>query len=133
MTRKSIALLLAMALASVSVQADELRMKNGSLLIGEVISSEAGNIVFKTEFAGEIKVSSESVLEVRTDNPVTLKMTNGTIYRDKLIVQTEQGTAVRNEGETPIYFRADDISYVNPAPCSLAMVTDGLARLTPRW
>lgn len=116
MRRNSIALLLVVALTSVGLQADELTMKNGSRLVGEVVSSESGHIVFKTPFAGEIKISSENVLEVRTVNPVTLKMSDGTIYKDKLIVSTEQGTAVRNEGETPTYFKAGDIAYVNPEP-----------------
>jgi hypothetical protein len=111
-----IALLFAVALASMKVQADELIMINGSRLVGEVVSSESGHIVFKTPFAGEIKIAMANVLEVRTVNPVTLKMTDGTIYREKLIVSTEEGTAVRSEGETPIYFKPGDISFVNPEP-----------------
>jgi hypothetical protein len=116
MRRDRIALLLAVAFTWGGVQADELKMKNGSLLVGEVVSSESGYIIFKTPFAGEIKVANENVLEVRTANPVTLKMADGTIYKDKLIVSTEHGTAVRNEGEKPIYFKAGDVSFVNPEP-----------------
>lgn len=116
MTRNCIALLFAVTLVSVSVQADELIMNNGSRLVGEVVSSESGHIVFKTPFAGEITIASESVLQVKTENPVTLKMRDGTIYKDKQIVSTEQGTAVRSEGETPVYFKPGDISFVNPEP-----------------
>jgi len=116
MRRDCIALVLTVAFTSVGVQADELTMKNGSRLVGEVVTSESGHIVFKTPFAGEIKIATENVLEVRTVKPVTLKMADGTIYKDKLIVSTEHGIAVRNEGETPIYFKAEDVALVNPEP-----------------
>jgi hypothetical protein len=116
MRRDCIALVLAVAFTSVGVQADELTMKNGSRLVGEVVTSESGHIVFNTPFAGEIKIATENVLEVRTVKPVTLKMADGTIYKDKLIVSTEHGIAVRNEGETPIYFKAEDVALVNPEP-----------------
>jgi len=116
MRRDCIALVLAAAFTSVGVQADELTMKNGSRLVGEVVTSESGHIVFRTPFAGKIKIATENVLEVRTVKPVTLKMADGTIYKDKLIVSTEHGIAVRNEGETPVYFKADDVSFVNPEP-----------------
>jgi hypothetical protein len=116
MRRDRIALLWFVALTSPGVQADELKMKNGSLLVGEVVSSESGHIVFKTPFAGEIKIATENVLEVRTVNPVTLKMADGTIYKDKLIVSTKQGTAVRNEGGAPVFLRTGDVAFVNPEP-----------------
>jgi len=119
MRRDCIALVLTVAFTSVGVQADELTMKNGSRLVGEVVTSESGHIVFKTPFAGEIKIATENVLEVRTVKPVTLKMADGTIYKDKLIVSTEHGIAVRNEGETPIYFKAEDVALVNPEPWRL--------------
>jgi len=110
------ALLLVAALTAGGVQADELKMKNGSLLVGKVVSSESGYFVFKTPFAGEIKIASENVLEVKTKEPVTLKMADGTIYRNKLIVSSEQGTAVRSEGEAPVYFKTSDVALVNPEP-----------------
>jgi len=119
MRRDCIALVLTVAFTSVGVQADELTMKNGSRLVGEVVTSESGHIVFKTPFAGEIKIATENVLEVRTVKAVTLKMADGTIYKDKLIVSTEHGIAVRNEGETPIYFKAEDVALVNPEPWRL--------------
>ena len=119
MRRDCIALVLTVAFTSVGVQADELTMINGSRLVGEVVTSESGHIVFKTPFAGEIKIATENVLEVRTVKAVTLKMADGTIYKDKLIVSTEHGIAVRNEGETPIYFKAEDVALVNPEPWRL--------------
>ena len=79
-----------------------------------MVSSEAGQLLFRTPFAGIIRVSSKNVLEVRTDKPVTIKMTDGTIYKDKLIVSSDQGTAVRDKGEAPIFFKPGDVELANP-------------------
>lgn len=116
MIKQQLAAVLLSATVSVTVQADEMIMKNGSRLIGEIVSAEAGHIVFKTPFAGEITIASVNVLQVSTTDPVTLKMTDGTIYREKQIVSTEQGAAVRSEGEAPVFFEPGDIKYVNPEP-----------------
>jgi hypothetical protein len=113
---KHLAAVLLSAAVSMAAQADELIMKNGSRLVGEVVSAEAGHVMFDTPFAGEIKIANENISKITTKNPVTLKMSDGTIYREKQIVSTEQGASVRSEGETPVYFEPGDIEYVNPAP-----------------
>jgi hypothetical protein len=116
MIKHQLVAVLLSAAVSMAAQADELIMKNGSRLVGEVVSAEAGHVVFDTPFAGEIKIASVNILQVSTDDPVTLKMSDGTIYREKQIVTTDQGAAVRTEGEAPVYFEPGDIKYVNPDP-----------------
>jgi hypothetical protein len=116
MIKHQLAAILLSAVVSMAVQADELIMKNGSRLVGEVVSAEAGHVVFATPFAGEIKIANENISKITTASPVTLKMSDGTIYREKQIVSTEQGVTVRSESEAPVYFEPGDIEYVNPAP-----------------
>jgi len=52
--------------------ADELILRNGSRLIGEVGRKENGTLGFKTSFAGTIKVKWSEVSELRSEND-TLK------------------------------------------------------------
>ena len=114
--KKNYLLVLMLALISARAAADEMLMKNGSLLLGEVVSAEAGHVIFRTPFAGDIKVSGENIERVTTANPVTLKMIDGTIYKEMQIVTTEQGTSVIAEGEAPIFFQPGDVEFVNPHP-----------------
>jgi putative salt-induced outer membrane protein YdiY len=112
---KTGAAVLALAL-STTAAADKIELKNGSVLIGTLISAESGSIVFETPFAGQITIKTENVARASTDETVTLKMADGTIYREKKIVSTEEGTAVSGEDGATRYFEGKDIAYVNPHP-----------------
>jgi putative salt-induced outer membrane protein YdiY len=49
--------------------ADELVMKNGDHLQGEVVSMSLGKLVFKTSYAGDITIKWEEVATLTTDEP----------------------------------------------------------------
>lgn len=109
---------LVLMLASLSFQAaaDQIIMKDGSVLNGKVVSAEAGHVVFNTPFAGDIKISGENIEKMTTEEAVTLIMVDGTIYRDRQLVATEQGIQVVAEGMAPEFFNPGEIAYVNPEP-----------------
>ena len=44
-----------------AAMADELTMKNGSVLIGTLIQAEDGHVVFDTPYSGEIKIKGENI------------------------------------------------------------------------
>ncbi len=54
--------------------ADELLMKDGSRLIGEVVKRENGTLEFKTSYAGVIKVKWDEVAELHADEPMKLML-----------------------------------------------------------
>ncbi|MEP5765260.1 MAG: DUF481 domain-containing protein [Halieaceae bacterium] len=116
---KNCLLLILLGLLSMSATADEMIMKNGSRLVGKVVSAHQGKIVFNTPFAGDIKVKAENVERVTTADAVTLKMTDGAIYKERQIVSTDQGTSVITDGEPPVFVKPGDIAYVNPEPWRL--------------
>lgn len=99
--------------------ADEIQMKNGSRLIGELISVEADKVIFSTPFAGKITITQNNVERIITKGPVTLMMEDGTVYRDRQIIATEKAMLVEAEDEAPVIFDADDIEMVNPEPWKL--------------
>ncbi|MFQ3271393.1 MAG: hypothetical protein ACI9A1_001718, partial [Lentimonas sp.] len=99
--------------------ADEILMKNGSRIVGNLISVEADKVVFDTPFAGTITITQDNVDRIITENPVTLMMEDGTVYRDRQIISTEKAMLVEAEGEKPVIFDATDIKMVNPEPWKL--------------
>ena len=109
-------LLLALVVASSPLQADEVLMKNGSILKGTVVSAEGGQVVFDTPFAGEITLNAENIERVTTVNPVTLKMNDGTILRDRQLVSTDEGTRAKDAAGTLDFFNPGEIAFVNPEP-----------------
>ena len=110
------ALLFVALTTSIPLQADELLMKNGSILKGTLVSAEGGKIVLDTPFAGKITLNAENIEKVTTVNPVTLKMADGTILKDRQLVSTEEGTRAKDPAGTLDFFNPGEISYVNPDP-----------------
>lgn len=96
--------------------ADEILMKNGSRLVGTLVSSGAGEVVFDTPFAGEITLKQENIESMVTTEDVTLLMQDGRVFRDKKIIEQEGELTVIDENQSPVEFAVADIEFVNPEP-----------------
>jgi hypothetical protein len=96
--------------------ADELVMKNGSRLIGTLVSAEDGTVVFDTPFAGKLSVKEANIEQITTTKPVTLKLDNGQILKERQIVRTETGTVATAEGQPSVSFTPKEIALINPHP-----------------
>jgi len=119
MQRLQIMLVLVFWLGSQASWADELVMKNGSRLIGTVVSAENGKVVFNTPFAGDLSINRENIESMVTNETVTLLMTDGSVRKDRRVtVSDETMEMVGPEGDT-IAFAAGDIDLINPEPWKL--------------
>jgi hypothetical protein len=63
---------------------DTLVMKNGDKLSGTFVTTTDKGVVFKSEFAGEVTVAVENIVEVQTKELVTLTTKDGRILTGKL-------------------------------------------------
>ena len=72
-----IALPLLLAFASVTALADQVRFKNGDQLTGEILKSDANNLLMSTKVAGEVTVSWPEIQELRSDLPLHIVLANG--------------------------------------------------------
>jgi hypothetical protein len=96
--------------------ADELIMKNGSRLVGTLISASQSDVVFETPFAGQISITQANIERIIADKKVTLMMQDGRVFRDKRIVSKGQRLLVMGTNEKPVMFDVTDIKLVNPEP-----------------
>ncbi|HXW55512.1 MAG TPA: DUF481 domain-containing protein [Candidatus Cybelea sp.] len=81
--------------------ADTLTLKNGDRLTGTIESSDANQITFKTDYAGEIKVVWSAIEQVATPEPLYIQEKNKTIVSgtvtsegSNVIVHTENAGTV---------------------------------------
>ena len=80
--------------------ADTIILKNGDRLTGTIVSSDGKEIIYKTDFAGEIKVQWAAIQEVKSDKPVyvvtTEKTVNGNVTTEgaNIVVNTPGSGAV---------------------------------------
>ena len=104
---------------SCSVSADQLRMKNGSILVGTVVRASEDSVIFDTPFAGEITLAQENIESMVTTETVTLLMDSGQVYRNKRVAEEDGVLTVTNEDERPVTLDLATVDFINPEPWRL--------------
>ena len=97
--------------------ADEVHMKNGSLIVGEIETSEDGMLVVKTDYAEKIKVKWEEVTCVTSDKELTLLLKSNEKIVGRATCPTLGSIQLIDQetGKTRDFFLAD-LQGVNPPP-----------------
>jgi putative salt-induced outer membrane protein YdiY len=112
-------MILVFTLFAAAGNADELIMKNGSRLVGTLVSADENSVVFNTPFADDITINQDSIETIITEQEVTLLMQDGAVYRDKKIVTQDEDLIVFEADQRPIKFDVLDIKMINPEPWRL--------------
>lgn len=100
-----------------SAVADEVLLKNGDRISGTVLSKSGDTLKVKTGYAGELKIKWAEVKAVRTDVPVDLIFTDGSLesLRMEPAPDGEEVLGIQQGGERR-RLGLDRIAYVNPGP-----------------
>ncbi|HEX4984806.1 MAG TPA: DUF481 domain-containing protein [Burkholderiales bacterium] len=96
--------------------ADELVLANGDRLTGKVVSKETDEVVFHTDYAGDLKVRWADVRGLTTDGPVKLYMEDGRRVKGRLRTEADGTVVVVGEGAeqgTPVDIAK--LRYLNPS------------------
>lgn len=116
LARRSAALLL-LAAATLGAAADEIVLRNGDRIRGEVTALSDGKLTLRTGYAGEIRVQWKDVTALSTDRPIRLMRRgdpaplHGTLqplYDGRILLVGRDGAAVE--------LGLDEIAYLNPRP-----------------
>lgn len=111
-------LVLAILLAAPgTAKADEVHLKNGDRITGEVVTMEEDKLVLKTSYAGEITIEWQQVASIATDTPVEVS------FQDETTVvgttkPAKDGEISLEAVETAelISFQLDEVKSINPKP-----------------
>lgn len=96
--------------------ADQVRLKNGDVVSGEIIKKETDKLVFKTSYAGEISIAWKEIASLSSEEPLQIVLTDDSSMQGRLIpsgtgkasVQTEDGVKL-----APIDL--GKLLYINPS------------------
>ena len=104
--------------------ADEVCLKNGDRLTGQVIRMEAGKLILKTIYAGEISIVWQEVASLKTDGSVKVVLKDETALEGTTEV-IEDGKMILDTGklEAPASFRLADVKAINPEPIKTVKIT----------
>lgn len=97
--------------------ADEVVMANGDRISGKIIRKNGEQLVLKTPYAGELKITWTDIRRITTDAPITVYLEDG----NKLIgtlSSAEDGTVIVTAGEslTSAPMPIANLRYINPSP-----------------
>ncbi len=99
-------------------EADEVFMTNGDRITGTVVRLTGGNLVVKTEFAGEMTVKLVNVRTLGTDASVEVHLKDGTILNQPIQAIDQAGQFAIATGPTlqAQTFQLADLVSINPPP-----------------
>jgi putative salt-induced outer membrane protein YdiY len=105
-------------LATSSVSADQVFMKNGDQITGEIKHMTNGKLLFKPKYAKLMEIDWKEVVGLKTEKILPVHLKDKTSVVGKLEVIEEKGkiratTATLEEAGT---FKVDDVVSINPPP-----------------
>ena len=108
-------LLFSLLLSSVAY-ADQLRLKNGDIITGEVVKKESDKVVFKTDYAGELEIAWTQIVSVDSEDAVRIVLTDERSMKGR-IVPTGKGLAIiqSEQGKELARIKLADLLYINPS------------------
>jgi putative salt-induced outer membrane protein YdiY len=107
--------LLVWGLLLVEALSDEIILKNGDRLTGEVITLEEEKLIFKTSYAGEIFIAWSEVEKIRVDKPVGVLMEDD-VSLNGVIETAEDGRMTIRQDETRqrVFVDLEKVKRINP-------------------
>jgi len=104
--------------------ADEVRLKNGDKLTGQVVRMQEDKLILKTSYAGEINIVWKDVASVKTDGAVKVVLKDETAL-EGTTEAVEDGKMKLDTGklESPAIFSLTDVKAINPEPAKSVKIT----------
>jgi len=90
--------LVVLALAASPAFADTVKLKNGDVLTGKIVSVLDGKVVLATDAAGEIKIDVAQVESLSTDAPITVSVPGGASFSGKAVMGAGGNITVEGAG-----------------------------------
>ena len=69
---------------SIATLADQVTLKNGDMVTGQIIKKDGGNLTIKTDLMGEVTIPWNAVTSVKSDNPLFVKLPSGQQVNGKI-------------------------------------------------
>ena len=116
-TKSVFVFLFLISLIAGSAVADEVQLKNGDRLTGEVKSLEEDKLVLVTSYAGEVIITWSEVAVLKTDKSIKVVLTDESVVEGISQPGKEKEMNLLTEKiEGGVSFRLADVKSINPKP-----------------
>ncbi len=100
------------------VSADQLTLKDGSVLMGKVLQMVEGKVQIETSFAGKIEIPADQILRMETEEVKPIHLSDGSVIQGT--IQTEETERLNvlwgGKEETKFSVTPEDITAIAPPP-----------------
>ena len=104
--------------APTSTLPDTLKLSDGSVLFGKLLSANSGQINFESEHAGSLLIAVKDVQELVSQRVVVFKFTDGRVIRLPKVKMTREPVTITTQNG-PMMYALADIDTINPEPWML--------------
>ncbi|RLA58525.1 MAG: hypothetical protein DRQ89_15280 [Epsilonproteobacteria bacterium] len=96
-------------------------MKDGSVLMGEIVKKENNSLMLTTTYAGTLKIKWDQVRSFESKEPVSILLKSERLISTRYVNNTDKGNSqIKKIGENwKSEFKTDNVSYINPDPWRL--------------
>jgi len=97
--------------------ADELKLSNGDVITGKFVRMQENQVIFQTEYAGEITVDWQKVTNLTTDEPITVILNDGAVLEGAPKAAAADRMRLETANlEEPTDFKLTAVTAINPEP-----------------
>ena len=82
---------------------DEIITKNGSRLLGELLLLEDGNLTLQTDFAGKIRIPTNEIKSISTDNEISVRLEDNRTFESKILLSDDSKILIQENQLTPTF------------------------------
>ena len=100
--RRLLPCVLVLCAAAAAARGDEVRLKNGDRLTGKVTELTGGKLKLTTTAAGDLSIDLKDVQTFSTDEPIEVRMKDGTVLTRRLAPSEASGSVVAGETEVAL-------------------------------
>jgi len=99
--------------------ADELIMRNGDRLSGDVVSRSGDALKFKTAYAGTLSITWSQIREIRSDQAMRLKTDDDRLISSHHLVNQDDQLQIETADHDTLSIDQQSLSEINPEPWTL--------------
>ncbi|MFC1788311.1 YdiY family protein [Thermodesulfobacteriota bacterium] len=104
--------------------ADEVRLKNGDKLTGQIVRMQEDKLILKTKYAGKITIIWQEVASIQTDGSMKIVLTDETTLEGTTEAVEEGKMKLDTDKlEAPTSFSLADVKAINPEPVKPVKIT----------
>ncbi len=116
MRTKVVSFAAVVCLSGAAVLADKVEFKNGDVLTGKIQEYDGKKLSIKTDTAGTVTVNLSDVKTFSTDEPIELKLKDGTVIKQNAVPAEVGSVGVADGAVKAQSFSFDKIKQINPPP-----------------